>query len=79
MITSQYLIPERIIWGIRGYFRGGARGFRSRGIKGFFRVAAKGFQEEYGEWEIFPVEVYQNKLLLNRSTSNSFRLPNGYT
>ena len=44
-----HVIPERIIWGIRGYFRDGERGFRVGGIKGFFRGAAEGFQEEYGE------------------------------
>ena len=43
------IIPERIIWGIRGYFRGGTRGFMRGGIKGFFRGAARGFQDEYGE------------------------------
>ena len=42
-------ISERIIWGIRGYFRGGARGYKREGMGGFFRGAAKGFQEEYGE------------------------------
>ena len=68
-----HIIPERIIWGIRGYFRDGERGFRVGGIKGFFRGAAEGFQEEYGELEICIVEIF--KCVLNRSTSNSYRLP----
>ena len=48
-IFTMNIIPERVIWGIRGYFRGGARGYKRGGIRGFFRGAAKGFQEEYGE------------------------------
>ena len=44
-----HIIPERIIWGIRGYFRGGASGYTRGGIKGFFRGAAEGFQEEFSE------------------------------
>ena len=71
------IIPERVIWGIRGYFRGGATGYKRGGIKGFFREAVRGFQEEYGEEYISSVEV--SKSLSNRSTSSSNRLPSGYT
>ena len=37
------------MWGIRGYFRGGARRFTEEGFRGFFRGAAEGFKEEYDQ------------------------------